>query len=175
MALAVHLSSRRAPRRSQFAAVALATLTVAVAVGVASREARADVEFKFGGQISSDIRYRFANPWYDSKSQEIDGSFPSQYKLLPYGFSRNENLIKAQASMRVSKKIKAVADVDLYVYGYSDLHNLDELTLHEKSDPYRFEINAAYLDIYKLLPGLDLRLTGERATALAREIRFVFT
>src|SRR5207245_1489843 len=84
--------------------------------------------------------------------------FPSQQKLLKYGFSRNENLIKAQLSLSIADKVKAVADVDFVWYGYSDLHDIDSTTLHERVDPYRLEAHAAYVDIYRLLPKLDLRI-----------------
>ena len=75
-----------------------------------------------------------------------------------YGFSRNENLIKAQLTLSISDRVKAVADIDFYWYGYSDVNDIDAATLHERVDPYRLEANAAYVDIYKILPQLDLRI-----------------
>lgn len=124
-------------------AAALATALPAVA--------RADVEFKFGGAISSDIRYRW-------NGEDVPVTFPNQLQLMKNGFSRNENLIKAQLQLRIGEKIKAVADADLYLYGFSDVHNIDSLTLRENVDPYRLEVTSAYIDIYKLAPGLDLRI-----------------
>ncbi len=119
--------------------------------------ARADlVDIKFGGQISSDLRFRLAG-------EEIppDGSsvpFPSQQKLLKYGFSRNENMLKGQLTLSISDRVKAVADVAFIFYGYSDVNDINAETLHEQVDPYRIESQAAYIDIYKILPHLDLRI-----------------
>src|SRR5262245_46002967 len=114
------------------------------------------VDFKFGGQISSDIRYRLGG-------EEIPpglsvAPFPAQQKLLRYGFSRNENLIKAQLTLTIADRVKAVADVDFVWYGYSDVNDIQADTLHERVDPYRLEAQAAYVDVYKILPHLDLRI-----------------
>ncbi len=123
----------------------------------ASMSARADlVDFKFGGQIASDIRYRLGGATIPAADAEAP--FPSQQRLLGYGFSRNENLIKAQLSMTIADRVKAVADVDFYWYGYSDVRDIDSLTLRERVDPYRLDADAAYIDIYHILPKLDLRI-----------------
>lgn len=129
-------------------AVALAAVTPAV---LAPAPARADVELKFGGMITSDIRYRV-------KGAPLGNLYPEQLRLLPEGFSRNDNLIKSQLTLRIGEKVKGVADADLWLYGYSDVKDLDSLTLRERVDPYRLEVNAAYIDVYKLLPGLDVRV-----------------
>jgi hypothetical protein len=128
-------------------AVALAAPRVAHAV---------DVDFKFGGQIASDIRYRLGGEEVPPSGQPTP--FPSQQRLLKYGFSRNENLVKAQLSLTIADKVKAVADVDFVWYGYSDVNDIDSATLHERVDPYRLEAHAAYIDIYRILPRLDLRI-----------------
>jgi hypothetical protein len=116
----------------------------------------ADVEFKFGGQIASDIRFRLGGEQVPPGL--APAPFPSQQTLLKYGFSRNENLIKAQLSLTIADKVKAVADVDFVWYGYSDINDIDASTLHERVDPYRLEAHAAYVDVYRLLPRLDLRI-----------------
>src|SRR5581483_9244178 len=126
---------------------------VALLRGVAFADA---VEVKFGGQIASDIRYRLNGEEIPSGTGAAP--VPSQQRLLRYGFSRNENLIKGQLTLGIGQKVKAVADVDFVWYGYSDIHDIDSETLHEKVDPYRLEAHAAYVDIYKLLPHLDLRM-----------------
>src|SRR3954454_7479325 len=118
--------------------------------------ARADVDFKFGGMISSDIRYRLAGEEVPPDGQPVP--FPSQQRLLRYGFSRNENIIKAQLPLGIASKVKAVADVDFVWYGYSDVNDIEGATLHERVDPYRLEAHAAYIDVYKILPRLDLRI-----------------
>ena len=134
----------RAPRSSS--PILAAALLLAGAA-----PARGDIDLKFGGLISSDIRYRlFGEP--------VSSPYPSQYQLLKFGFSRNENTIKTKLTINVGSRAKAVADVDFVAYGFSDLKDIDAATLRERVDPYRFEANAAYIDIYQLLPGLDLRL-----------------
>ena len=129
------------------------------AVCFTAQVARAEIDFKFGGVISSDIRYRLGGDELPAPYPAVYRPvYPSQYQLLKNGFSRNENLIKAQLSASISGKVKAVADVDFYTYGFSDLNEIDNLTLRERVDPYRFEANAAYIDIYKVVKGLDLRI-----------------
>src|ERR1700758_1459812 len=104
--------------------------------------ARADVDVKFGGQIASDIRFPLAGEEIPPASPTATVPYPSQERLLKYGFSRNENLIKAQLTLSISDRVKAVADVDFYWYGYSDVNDIDSATLHEQVDPYRLEANA---------------------------------
>src|SRR6187401_993123 len=89
----------------------------------ASSAALADVEFKFGGLISADMRFRLAGAEVPSGDGRVP--YPSQQRLLKYGFSRNENTIKAQLTMNASDKIKAVADIDFVWYGYSDINDID--------------------------------------------------
>ncbi len=128
-----------------------------VLVAALGGTARADlVDFKFGGQISADIRYRLAGEEVPAPS--VVAPYPSQQRLLKYGFSRNENLIKAQLSLTIASKVKAVADVDFVWYGYSDVNDINAETLHEQVDPYRLEAHAAYVDIYHLIPHVDLRI-----------------
>ncbi|MDB4968130.1 MAG: hypothetical protein JWN44_3819 [Myxococcales bacterium] len=133
-------------------------VAVAAAVLLPSAAVRADVELKFGGQIASDIRYRLGGEETPPAGPNSVVPFPSQQRLLKYGFSRNENLIKAQLTLSIADRVKAVADIDFYWYGYSDVNDIQAETLHERVDPYRLEANAAYVDIYKLLPKLDLRI-----------------
>src|SRR5262245_9740711 len=132
-----------------------AWLLAAVLVA-SSSTAYADVEFKFGGAISADIRYRL-------NGEEIPGGlnqppYPSQQRLLKYGFSRNENTIKAQLTLNVGDKVKAVGDVDFVWYGYSDVNDIDANTLQERVDPYRLDAHAAYIDVYRIIPRVDLRI-----------------
>ena len=137
-------------RRSETAARRVIALCGYALMALSGR-ADADVDLKFSGQIASDIRFRlFAEP--------VPVQFPSQGQLLKNGFSRNDNYIQGKLTLNVGDKVKAVADVDLVTYGFSDLKDLDSATLRERIDPYRFEVNAAYLDVYKILPGLDLRI-----------------
>jgi hypothetical protein len=131
-------------------------VSLLLALSLAGGVARADVEFKFGGSISSDIRFRLAGAEVPPGNGPVP--YPSQYRLLPYGFSRNENIIKAQLSLSVSSKVKAVADVDFFWWGYSDVNDLDSATLRERVDPFRVDSYAAYVDIYNLFKGFDVRI-----------------
>ena len=137
--------------------VSRATVLVWLVAGsVGGSVARADVDLKFGGSISSDIRFRLGGGEVVPPDQPAP--YPSQYRLLKNGFSRNENIIKTQLTLRAGEKVKAVADVDFYWYGYSDVNDIDMTTLREKIDPYRIDAYSAYLDVYNLLPHLDLRI-----------------
>src|SRR5947208_2810499 len=85
--------------------------------------ARADlVDVKFGGQIASDIRFRLGGEEIPGGNAQVP--YPSQQRLLKYGFSRNENLIKGQLTLGIGSKVKAVADVDFVWYGYSDVNDI---------------------------------------------------
>lgn len=134
-------------------------LLVAAAALLLARGARAEVDFKFNAAISSDVRFRINGAELPAPDQTpFQLPYPAQYRLLKNGFSRNENLIKVGAKLSISNKVQAVADVDFYTYGYSDIKEIDNLTLRERVDPYRFEANSAYIDIYNILPRLDLRV-----------------
>ena len=118
-------------------------VVAALAVLLSTTPARADVELKFGGQIASDIRYRLGGEETPPQGPNNVVPFPSQQRLLKYGFSRNENLIKAQLTLSIADRVKAVADIDFYWYGYSDVNDIQADTLHERVDPYRLEASAA--------------------------------
>jgi hypothetical protein len=87
-----------------------------------------------------------------------DPPTPSQWKLLKHGWSRNENRVRGALSLTLGEKVKAVADGELMMFGFSDLKDLDSTTLRDRIDPYYFELNAAYIDINNLVKGLDLRI-----------------
>lgn len=127
-----------------------------VAVSLSLRAHASPVEIKFGGAIASDLRFRLSS--FEVPGGDETTPFPRQQRLLKAGFSRNENLIKAQLSINVAKRVKAVGDMDFVFYGYSDITDLDSASLAERVDPYRIESSAGYIDVYRLLPGLDLRL-----------------
>lgn len=133
-------------------------IAVFLALGLYASPLRADIELKFGGQIASDLRYRLGSEEVPPAAAMAVVPFPSQQRLLKRGFSRNENLIKAQLALRAGERVKAVADVDFYWYGFSDVNDIYAETLHERVDPYRLEANAAFIDIYHLLPKLDVRI-----------------
>ena len=89
--------------------------------------ARADVDLKFSGSLSSDIRYRLAG------EPRFDVQTPSQWTLQRYGWSRNENRIRAAMNLSLGAKVKAVADAELMLFGFSDLRDLDSATLRNRT------------------------------------------
>src|SRR5205823_196622 len=66
--------------------------------------ARAEVDLKFSGYITSDIRYRFlGEPRYDV-------GVPTQWQLLGNGWSRNENRLRTALTVTFSPTAKALAN-----------------------------------------------------------------
>lgn len=119
--------------------------------------AQADVELKFSGSISADMRFRL-----QGQDRPLPTPTPSQWTLLKNGFSRNENRIRAQLGVKLGQKVRGVADAELMLYGFSDLRDIDSATLRDRVDPYYLEVHAAYIDVYNLfgdvIPRFDLRL-----------------
>lgn len=115
--------------------------------------ARADIDLKFSGWVSTDIRYRVAGG--EPRDPPVT---PTQWTLLKNGWSRNENRVRAALSIGLGEKVRAVADGELMMFGFSDIKDLDSTTLRDRVDPYYFELNAAYIDINNLVKGLDLRI-----------------
>lgn len=126
-------------------------VALAAAVALAPTVARAEINFKFAGHISSDIRYRL---W----GEPIPATYPSQYEQLKFGFSRNENRVRVAGTASIGRKVTAKADIEMVYYGFSDLNDISAMTMRERVDPYFFEAHAAYVDVYRVLPGLDLRV-----------------
>ncbi|MFO0653511.1 MAG: DUF1302 family protein [Polyangia bacterium] len=128
-----------------------------MALPLSVQPARADVDLKFSGSISSDMRFRI-----QGQDRALPTPTPSQWTLLKNGFSRNENRIRAQLGVKLGQKVRGVADAELMLYGFSDLRDIDSATLRDRVDPYYLEVHAAYIDVYNLfgdvIPRFDLRL-----------------
>ena len=124
---------------------------------VAPAAARADVDLKFSGWISSDMRFRVLG-----EERAPPNPVPSQWSILKNGFSRNENRIRAALNLRIGDKIRGVADTELLLFGFSDLSDIDSTTLRNRVDPYYLEVHAAFIDINNLfgdvIPRFDLRI-----------------
>jgi len=118
---------------------------------------RADIDFKFSGSISSDIRFRVL-----ADERPPPTPPPTQWGLLKNGVSRNENRIRAALTAKLGERVRAVADVEMVTFGFSDLTDIDSATLRPRVDPYYFEFHAAYIDINNLfgsyIPRFDLRI-----------------
>src|SRR5438874_11946391 len=107
-------------------------VVVAGLVGGWCASARADVDVKFGGQIASDMRYRLGGEEVPPATPTAQVPFSSQQRLFRYGVSRNENLIKAELTLSISDRVKGVACVDCFWYGYSDINDINADTLPER-------------------------------------------
>lgn len=149
------------PARERSASGTLSSSTWAWALAacalVAPAAARADVDLKFSGWISSDMRFRVLG-----EERAPPNPVPSQWSILKNGFSRNENRIRAALNLRIGDKIRGVADTELLLFGFSDLSDIDSTTLRNRVDPYYLEVHAAFIDINNLfgdvIPRFDLRI-----------------
>ncbi len=92
-------------------------------------------------------------PAYGTEALFPEPAAPAQVWL----FSQREPY-QDPAEPRIGTRVKAVADVDFIFYGYSDVKDLDATLYRERVDPYYIESDAAYLDVYRILPHLDLRI-----------------
>lgn len=132
-------------------------LILSCALLAVAQTARADVDLKFSGWISSDIRYRVVG-----EERPLPNPVPAQWSLLKNGFSRNENRIRAALNLKLGTKVRAVADAELQLYGFSDIRDIDSTTLRDRVDPYYLEVHAAFIDINNLfgdvIPRFDLRI-----------------
>lgn len=151
----------------------LYSLVPALAAGalmLSPAAARADVDLKFSGMISSDIRFRVLG-----EERPPPTPTPSQWQLLKNGVSRNENRIRAKLNLRIGEKVAAVADAELMMFGFSDLRDIDSTTLRDRVDPYYIEVHGAYIDIYNLfgsvIPRFDLRI-GRQTVAWGAADKF---
>ncbi|MGB0592288.1 MAG: hypothetical protein ACPGU1_21600 [Myxococcota bacterium] len=116
---------------------------------VAAGEARAEIEFNWGGHIKSDLRFRIEEKrtgvWYD------------EY-VLPVGVSRNENAAKLKMDV-VSGGWAGVLDLDFVFVGISDdVNNLGNMSLRGDVDPYRIEAHALFIEALDLFEGFDMRI-----------------
>jgi hypothetical protein len=145
------------PRSSVLASSALSLVPAALITLSALTPAQADIDFKFSGYISSDIRFRVLADERPPPTPQ-----PTQWTLLKNGVSRNENRIRAALTAKLGQKVRAVADVEMVTWGFSDLSNIDSSTLRPYVDPYYFEFHGAYVDILNIfgnaIPRFDLRI-----------------
>lgn len=125
-------------------------MRVAAALGAAlAAPAAAQVSASFSGSVSADLRYRAAE---EREHDEDDGAV-----LLPDGFSRNENRVRAKIVAEAGTKARGVGELELVWLGFSEVDTLEGLSRRDEIDPYWLEAHAAYLDVADLLPALDLR------------------
>jgi len=109
-----------------------------------------ELQLSYGGKIQSDLRFRLQDKsvgdWYDRRE-------------LPQGIDRNENLLGLRLGATYGD-ISAKAEIDFVLYGFSQgIEAVDDLSLREKVDPYRFEAHSLYVQVKDIpFDGLDLRV-----------------
>jgi hypothetical protein len=110
-----------------------------------------------------------AHGWELEKRYKIYGYIESDLRLsLPlkdaagmddYYFVRSENTFRLKGALRITQRVKAVADFKLVLTGMMAGDSFDDLSYREKIDPFRIENDALFLQVIDfLLPGLDFRL-----------------
>ncbi|HUU01093.1 MAG TPA: hypothetical protein VM425_06635 [Myxococcota bacterium] len=114
-------------------------------------EAGADeLEYKFGGMIQSDLRFR-----------PDDKSVGSYYKRLEWqpGVARNENIVKLKLDAGYGD-VSAKVDIDFVWLGHPEqIIEVGELADRARIDPYYLQTHAAYIQASDLfIEGLDLRI-----------------
>ena len=108
-------------------------------------DARASVDLRLRGYISSDAR--FSLPGYFDKA--FTGRHPR--------FIRNETEANVHADFGFGRHVLGVADVTLVYTGKRDTLVLSDTSVREKVDPFRIESDALYVTFRDLgLEGLDL-------------------
>ena len=116
---------------------------------LAGGQARAEIEFNWGGHIKSDLRFRI--------EEKRTGGWYDEY-VLPVGVSRNENAAKLKMDV-ISGGWAGVLDLDFVFVGISeDVRNLGNMSLRGDVDPYRIEAHALFIEALDLFEGFDLRI-----------------
>jgi hypothetical protein len=109
-----------------------------------------ELEVEIGAKLQSDLRFRV-------EDKSVGG--PYDRRALPVGIDRNENLAGLRLTARYGK-VSAKADIDFVLYGFArEIESLEDLSLREKLDPYRFDVHSLYINVEDfLLDDLDLRV-----------------
>ncbi|MCA9695256.1 MAG: hypothetical protein KC636_37095, partial [Myxococcales bacterium] len=76
----------------------------------------------------------------------------------PRRFDRNENRVEAYVTYKPNEHIELVGGLEGVFMGVAQAQELNDLATRQMLTPFHFESDAAYLGIYDLLPGLDLKL-----------------
>lgn len=109
-----------------------------------------ELEFDWGGRIQHDLRFRLNTVGV--------GEFYGRYEF-PAGIERSQSIagLKFGASYG---SLSGQAAADFVLYGVSpDAKSVGDLFRIEKTDPYRIEFPALFVDVKDLiLKGLDLRV-----------------
>jgi len=151
--------------------VALALVLQAARVAAAQEAPAPAIDLKLSGSLYNDVRYVVAE-------KNLDGGALA----VPTGFDRNDTRLRWKAVARAGEHAKGVADVELVWTGFSRVPyvgqlpprpdaTLDDLSNRLVIDPLYVNAYAAYVDLYKVAPGLDLRL-GRQVTTWGTADKF---
>ena len=113
-----------------------------------------DFDLEWGGAVQTDIRFQL---------NELRQGEGEHARVFPEGLERNENRFKLKLKAP-SERFTAVVDVDfVWTQRLTQLQAFSDLSLRERTDPFRLEAHAVYLEARDLvLEGLDLRLGQQK-------------
>lgn len=114
-------------------------------------DVRADeLEFDWGGRIQHDLRFRLGAVGVGGFYKRLE---------LPAGVERSQSTASLNLDATYGR-FSGVAAVDFVLYGVApEVRELSDLNRVEKTDPYRFDIPALYIDAKNLfVDGLDVRI-----------------
>lgn len=78
-------------------------------------------------------------------------------------YSRNEASVRLKMQAVPLPRLRFVGDIEAVWLNRSDrVLELAELTLRDGVDPWRLEAHAAYVDLYDVVPGLDIRIGRQK-------------
>ncbi len=122
----------------------------------APTEPTAGPRLEWSGLVSSDVRYVVI-----PKSDLVAGT---RQTLIDYGFARNDNVLKLKPTATLSPHVRAHANVDFVLRGFSEADTLGDLSRRERTDPFYLRTYALYVEVNEVLPGLDLRVGRQVVT-----------
>ena len=143
--------------------------TKVLALLLIASPAYAQIDFSWGGYVYDDVRFVIAEKNFDQSSQVAIGR----------GFDRNETRLRVNGTARAGEDVKAFGDFEFVwtgfghapyqgspqlAQGYSAPATLADLSSLTTIDPFYLIAYGAYLDLYHVLPGLDLRLGRQIVT-----------
>lgn len=101
-------------------------------------------------KVESDFRFRL-------EEKSVGNAFAR--KTLTEGVERNQNILGTKLAVSW-ENLRAVAQADLVLYGYSQqINGIEGLSKVEQLQPYRIDINELYVQVKDLLvDGFDVRI-----------------
>ncbi len=125
-------------------------LAAALSLGTSTTVYADELELDWSGRIQSDLRFRIAPVGV--------GGFYSRQEL-PAGVERNWNTLAVKLNATYGK-FKGVTELNFVYSGFPEqLNSVSDLSRIEKTDPYRVEARAAYIEASGIfLKNLDLRI-----------------